>query len=186
MELPIYLAGYLGLRREEIVGLKWKYVDFEQRLIHISEVRTSAGSKEIIKKPKTEQSKRILYMTDELLQVLSKTKKRQDDYKGLLVDEYVDSGFVYVRDNGEPYRVNTLTEQFKAFLERNMLPKIRLHDLRHTFASILYEAGVDLKAISEALGHSDLATTNKIYTHRFDKTHMKTVSALSEALKRVP
>ncbi|MNC63726.1 Tyrosine recombinase XerD [compost metagenome] len=80
--------------------------------------------------------------------------------------------------------MNTLTEQFGLFLERNALPKIRLHDLRHTFASILYEAGVDLKAISEALGHSDLATTNKIYTHRFDKTHKKTINAMSAALGR--
>ncbi|OMD44036.1 site-specific integrase [Paenibacillus odorifer] len=185
LELPIHLAGYLGLRREEIVGLQWKYVDFENRLIHIAEVRTSAGSKEVMKAPKTEQSKRALYMTDELLNVLKKTKEYQDEYKRHLGDEYVDSGFVYAHDNGKPYRVNTLTEQFKVFLERNELPKIRLHDLRHTFASILYEAGVDLKAISEALGHSDLATTNKIYTHRFDKSHKKTVNAMSEALRNV-
>ncbi|WNS42063.1 tyrosine-type recombinase/integrase [Paenibacillus sp. MMS20-IR301] len=102
----------------------------------------------------------------------------------MLGDEYIDSGYVYIQDNGKPYRVNTLTEQFGLFLERNALPKIRLHDLRHTFASILYEAGVDLKAISEALGHSDLATTNKIYTHRFDKTHEKTINVMSTALGR--
>lgn len=184
LELPIYLAGYLGLRREEINGLQWDCVDFKERLIHITKVRTCAGSKEVMKAPKTEKSKRVLYITDELLDVLKKTKDNQDEYKDLLGDEYVDSGFLYVHDNGKPFRVNTLTEQFDKFLERNELPKIRLHDLRHTFASILYEAGVDLKAISEALGHSDLATTNKIYTHRFDKTHKKTVNAMSEALRK--
>ncbi|MMZ71592.1 Tyrosine recombinase XerD [compost metagenome] len=63
------------------------------------------------------------------------------------------------------------------------MPKIRLHDLRHTFSSILYDEGVDLKAISEALGHSDISTTNRIYTHLFDKTHMNTVSVMSNALK---
>jgi integrase len=184
LELPVYLAGYLGLRREEINGLKWKYIDLEQRLIHITEVRTSAGSKEIIKVPKTEKSKRTLYITDELLEVILKTKRIQEEYKRLLGDEYVATDYIYVHNNGEPYRVNSVTEQFEKFLGKNGLPKIRLHDLRHTFASILYEAGVDLKAISEALGHSDLGTTNKIYTHRFDKTHKKTVSAMSEALKR--
>ncbi len=91
----------------------------------------------------------------------------------MLGDEYIDSGYVYVHDNGKPNRVKSVTEQFKKFLEKNNLPKIRLHDLRHTFASILYEEGVDLKVISEAMGHSDLGTTNKIYTHRFDKTHKK-------------
>ncbi|OME46944.1 site-specific integrase [Paenibacillus odorifer] len=184
LELPVYLAGYLGLRREEIVGLQWKYINFKDRSIQIAEVRTSAGSKEIVKAPKTEQSKRELYMTDELFEVLTKARERQEEYKWMLGDEYIDSGYVYIQDNGKPYRVNTLTEQFGLFLERNVLPKIRLHDLRHTFASILYEAGVDLKAISEALGHSDLATTNKIYTHRFDKTHKKTINAMSTALGR--
>ncbi|OMD35136.1 MULTISPECIES: site-specific integrase [Paenibacillus] len=184
LELPVYLAGYLGLRREEIVGLQWKYINFKDRSIQIAEVRTSAGSKEIVKAPKTEQSKRVLYMTDELFEVLTKARERQEEYKWMLGDEYIDSGYVYIQDNGKPYRVNTLTEQFGLFLERNVLPKIRLHDLRHTFASILYEAGVDLKAISEALGHSDLATTNKIYTHRFDKTHKKTINAMSTALGR--
>jgi integrase len=174
LELPVNLAGYLGLRREEIIGLKWKNINFNQRVIHIVEVRTSAGSKEVIKAPKTEKSKRDLHISDELLEVLLRGKCRQDEYK--------DTGYVYVRDDGRPYRVNTVTEQFKVFLERNGLPKIS-HDLWHTFASILYEAGVDLKAISEALGHSDLGTTNKIYTHRFDKIHKSTVNALSSALR---
>jgi integrase len=184
IELPVYLAGYLGLRREEIVGLKWKYVDIERRLLYISEVRTSAGSKEVIKAPKTEQSKRTLYIIDELLEVLTKHKEMQDRFRNLLGEEYVETGYVYVHDSGKAYRVNSITEQFKTFLEKNELPKIRLHDLRHTFASILYDEGVDLKAISEALGHSDLATTNKIYTHRFDKTHKNTVNAMGTALKK--
>jgi integrase len=77
-----------------------------------------------------------------------------------------------------------VTEQFKAFLEKHNLPPIRLHDLRHTFASILSHEGVDIKAISEALGHSDIGTTSKIYTHLFDKTHKNTVSIISKALKK--
>ncbi|WP_438447108.1 site-specific integrase [Gorillibacterium sp. sgz5001074] len=184
LELPVHLAGYLGLRREEIMGLRWKYVDLDERLIHIVEVRTCAGSQEVVKTPKTERSRRVLYVTDELLEVLLKVKERQEENRRMLGDEYFDSDYVYVQDNGKLYRVNSVTERFKEFLEKNNFPKIRLHDLRHTFASILYDAGVDLKAISEALGHSDLGTTNKIYTHRFDKTHKKTISAMSQALGR--
>lgn len=183
LELPVSLACYLGLRREEIIGLKWRSVDLDNRIIHIEEVRTSAGSIEVIKVPKTDKSKRTLYIGDELMEVLQKTKRKQEEFRRLLGDEYYKSDYLYTKDNGKLYRVNSVTEQFRAFLEARGLPKIRLHDLRHTFASILYEAGVDLKAISEALGHSDLGTTNKIYTHRFDKTHKKTVSAMSEALR---
>lgn len=183
LELPVYLAGYLGLRREEIAGLEWKAIDLEQRVLHIVKVRTSAGGKEVVKVPKTEKSRRSLYITDELMEVILKVKRRQEYLKQLLGDEYETTDYVYVQANGKPYRVNSVTEHFKAFLEKHGLPKIRLHDLRHTFASILYEAGVDLKAISEALGHSDIGTTNRIYTHRFDKTHKKTVTAMSAALR---
>lgn len=183
IEIPVYLAGFLGLRREEIIGLKWKYVDLENRILYVSEVRTSAGSKEIVKAPKTEKSRRTLYLTDELVSVLRKHKQRQEEYERLLGDEYEKTGYVYAHDNGKPYRVNSVTEQFKAFLEKHNLPPIRLHDLRHTFASILSHEGVDIKAISEALGHSDIGTTSEIYTHLFDKTHKHTVSVISKALK---
>lgn len=182
LEVPIYLASLLGLRREEIVGLRWKNVDLKQRIISIVEVRTTAGKKVIVKGPKTDESRRTLHITDELLDVLLRHKAKQEHFKSLLKSEYVDSGYIYTKDNGKCYRVNSVTEQFSRFLKKHQLPKIRLHDLRHSFASILYSEGVDLKSISEALGHSDLATTNKIYTHRFDKTHMKTMTAMSAAL----
>lgn len=184
IELPVYLAVYLGLRRSEIAGLKWDNVDLEQRIISIVRVRTSAGSRVVDKVPKTVKSRRTLYITDELLTVLQKQKSKQAEYKRKLGSEYTDSGFVYSKDNGKPYRVNAITEHFKSFIEANYLPPIRLHDLRHSFASILYNEGVDLKAISEALGHSDIGTTNKIYTHRFDKTHKNTVNVMSIALKK--
>jgi integrase len=185
LEVPVYLAAMLGLRREEITGLKWKHIDLERRIINIVEVRTAAGDKVIIKSPKTEESRRTLFIVDELLEVLLKHKTKQEHFKDILKNEYENSGYLFTKDNGKPYRVNSVTEQFKSFLEKNKLPIIRLHDLRHSFASILYSQNVDLKAISEALGHSDLSTTHRIYTHRFDKTHTKTVTAMSDALSTV-
>ncbi|MEK4730063.1 site-specific integrase [Paenibacillus sp. FSL L8-0641] len=183
LEVPIYLAVYLGLRREEIIGLKWKYVDFESQTLHIYEVRTSAGKAIITKAPKTEKSRRSLHINDELYSLLKMHKVKQEELRNMLGSAYDNAGYVYSHDNGKPYRVNSVTEQFKTFLEKQQLPKIRLHDLRHSFASVLYNQGMDLKAISEALGHSDIGTTNKIYTHRFDKTHKNTINAMSQALK---
>lgn len=184
LELPVYLGSYLGLRREEICGLKWRNIDLEKRKISITEVRTSAGKKVITKEPKTKGSRRVLFITDTLCEVLTRHRARQENFKRILKDEYEDSDYVYTRDNGKLYRVNTLTEQFSKFLERNDLPKIRLHDLRHTTASILHEEGSSLKSISEFLGHSDIATTNKIYTHLFDNTHKKTAVAMDMALNK--
>lgn len=148
LEVPVYLAGKLGLRREEISGLKWKNVNFEERTINIVEVRTSAGKNVITKMPKTKESKRSLYMPDDVLEILLKHRSKQEYFKNLLKSEYVDSDYVYAKDNGEPYRVNSVTEQFNKFLRVNNFPKIRLHDLRHSTASILYENKIDLKSIS--------------------------------------
>lgn len=184
LELPIYLCAYLGLRREEIVGLRWKWVDLNNRVLHIQEVRTSAGGTVVVKAPKTDKSKRSLYIEDEVYDVLKRTQERQEELKALLGADYDERGYVFAHEDGKPFRVNSVTERFKAFLEKNNLPKIRLHDLRHTFASILYDEGVDLKAISEALGHSQLSTTSHIYLHRFDQIHKSTVSAISQALKK--
>ncbi len=183
LEVPIYLAVYLGLRREEIIGLKWKYVDFESRTLHIYEVRTSAGKAIITKAPKTEKSRRSLHINDDLYSLLKMHKVKQEELRNMLGSAYDNAGYVYSHENGKPYRVNSVTEQFKTFLEKQQLPKIRLHDLRHSFASVLYNEGMDLKSISEALGHSDIGTTNKIYTHRFDKTHKNTINTMGQALK---
>lgn len=184
LELPVYLAGYLGLRREEIVGLKWRYIDFKHHILYVHEVRTSAGSKVVTKSPKTDKSKRSLFIPDDLLDLLLQCKRRQEEYRVLLGSEYEDTDYVCTHANGRPFRVNSVTEWFAEFLKKHQLQKIRLHDLRHTFASILYDEGIDLKAISEALGHSDIGTTSRIYTHIMDKTHKDTLNALSSALKR--
>ncbi|OUS77256.1 site-specific integrase [Paenibacillus sp. MY03] len=184
LELPVYLAAYLGLRRSEIAGLQWENINMEQRILNVKTVRTSAGDNVVIKRPKTSKSQRSLYIDDEILELLKKVRAKQDEYKQLLGKDYVKSDFVYTREDGKPYRVNTVTEQFTVFLKRQGMPQIRLHDLRHTFASILHNEGIDLKSISEALGHSDIGTTNKIYTHIFDKTHKNTVTAMSRALKK--
>jgi integrase len=184
IELPVFIAILLGLRREEVMGLKWKNVDLLNRIVYIKEVRTSAGGKIVTKPPKNKNSIRNLYITDQLFEILIKHKSKQDEFKRILKNEYNNAGFVYSKDNGEPYRVNNITEEFTKFLAKHGLEKIRFHDLRHTWASILYDEGVDLKAISEGLGHSDLATTNKVYAHRFDKTHKKTVNVMSKVLSR--
>lgn len=182
LEIPVYLAGQLGLRREEISGLKWKNIDLEQGTINIVEVRTSAGKEVITKQPKTKESRRSLSMPNDLVEVLRKHREKQEYFKNLLGNEYVDLDYVYAKDNGEPYRVNSVTEQFNKFLKDNKLTKIRFHDLRHSLASILYDKKADIKAIADWLGHSNISTTTKIYTHRFDTTHQKTALLISEAL----
>lgn len=183
LELPVYLAAYLGLRREEITGLRWGCVDLDKRVVRIEQVRTAAGNNNNIEKvPKTPKSRRSLHIVDKVYDILMAHKEKQKEYQEFLGDLYHDTDYVFVRDDGKPYRVNSVSEDFTDFLKKHGLPKIRLHDLRHTFASVMYEAGVDLKAISEMMGHSDIGTTSRIYTHFFDDTHKEKLSVMSKVL----
>ena len=151
--------------------------------MRIEEVRTAAGSKTVIKGPKSDSSRRQLYMTKDLEDLLLKCKAQQEENKMIFGREYEDTGYVVANVNGRPYRVNSLSEHFSDFIKKNNFVKLRLHDLRHTFCSILYNEGVDLKAISETAGHGDINITNKIYTHLFDKTHKETLSVMGDVLR---
>jgi integrase len=183
LEAPIALAVYLGLRREEIAGLRWEHVNFEERTISIKEVKVRADREVIVKKPKNKSSERILHIPDGLYNILKKWKDKQEYHKNLFGKKYVESDYVCTYFDGRPIKPDKLSRRFKEFLLRNNLPPIRLHDLRHTFATVLYQNGVPVKNISEALGHSDITTTLKIYAHVIDKTNKEAVNKMDDLLK---
>lgn len=173
LEVVIKLGGILGMRREEIMGLKWDAIDFENRIISISEVRTSAGSEIVVKEPKTGSSYRTLYMPDEIVKILRNEYDAQQENKAFFKNSYNDSGYVVVTKDGTPIRPNYISELFKNFISDNNLPPITLHGLRHSFASVANAKGVTLYDIGKVLGHSTPSTTGKIYTHLFDKNHQE-------------
>jgi integrase len=184
MEIVVKLAGLLGLRREEIAGLKWKNIDLENKIITIAEARTQAGKKTIKKGTKNKSSYRELHLPEELITIFQTIKNKQEEQKLLLKKAYHDKDFIMAWENGEPYRPNYLSDLFKKIIDDNKLPPLRLHDLRHTFASIANELGVSLYDISKALGHSQIGTTGNIYTHLFDKTHKEAIDTVSNAIKK--
>ena len=185
LETVVKLAGYLGLRREEICGLRWSNVDFEQRKIHIREARTAAGANVVQKETKNRSSARTLYMTDEVREVLRREQRRQARAKKDLGERYADSGFVSVNRWGEGHSPNLVSLAFRRVIEREGLPKITLHGLRHTFATVASAQGAPLFDIGKALGHSTPATTGRIYTHLLDQTHAPTLAKITQALEGV-
>ena len=144
LDILIKLAGLLGLRREEIVGLQWKHVDLAARKLEICSVRTSAGSQVITKEPKTSSSRRTLHIPDILAEALIRQKKHQEDCKAYLEDAYVDSGYVFTYEDGRPMRPNYASELFTSFIAQNHLPPLTLHGLRHSFASIASAKGIPM------------------------------------------
>ncbi len=176
LELPVHLAASLGLRREELCGLKWKNVDMDRRVVIIREARTSCGGDVVEKETKNRASIRTLYVADDMLELLQREKKRQMDLE-------LDSEYVVLDRNGKPYAPNVLSLSFTRFIRRHGLPHVTLHGLRHTFATIASLQGASLFDIGKALGHSTPATTGRIYTHLVDRTHEDVMQKVSDALK---
>lgn len=171
LEVLIKLAGLLGLRREEIMGLTWDRVDFEKKKIIIAEARTMAGNTVVTKDTKNATSTRTLYMTEEIEDVLRREKAKQAEYKQALGGGYQDSGYVFTHEDGRPVRPNYASELFTKFIADNNLPPLTLHGLRHSFASIANAKGIPMYDIGKALGHSSPATTSRVYTHLLDRDH---------------
>lgn len=173
LELPMFICAYLGLRRVELCGLRWSDVDLEHHTITIENTRTQAGKKEIEKGTKTASSTRTLYLPDTLCDMLKAAKEHQQACRATYKNT------VIVMEDGRPFRPNYLSELFGKFLADNDLPKIVLHELRHTFASLSNQAGIPAYNIGKALGHSTPATTQKIYTHLLDQTHTQAVEGVA-------
>jgi len=184
LEVPVRLAGSLGLRREEICGLRWESVDFDLRRIHIRAARTAAGTRIIEKETKNHSSMRVLHMGDDIFQLLRKEQQRQDTLRAALGDKWPDCGMVAVNAKGEPLSPNGLSCAFTRFIRAHPeLPPLTFHGLRHTFATVASAQGVPLFDIGKTLGHSTPATTGRIYTHLVDRFHTDTLDKVAEALK---
>lgn len=186
IEVPVILTIALGLRRGEVIGLRWKNVDLENNAIYICESKVAVtGQGNILKGTKTEVSTRLLPIPPELTEYLKKVKARQAENKKNFGNCYIESDFVCVFDDGTPIKVEYLTINFRRELENAKLPLIRFHDLRHGNASYLFKMGLSLKEIQAWLGHSLLSTTADIYTHLDEEMKFKGAQKVAGLLKHL-
>lgn len=151
------LALCMGLRRSEIAGLRWKYVDFEARTLEIAEVRVVVKRKIIIKKPKTKRSARTLPIPDEVYVLLKDAHDR------------VESDYVACGRDGSEYHPNYVWERWNQMIKLVGVEYITLHDARHTCASYMHYRGVRTSVMSKYLGHSTNAFTMNRYVHSKDE-----------------
>ena len=183
IEIVVRLAGMLGLRKSEILALKWKNVDLENKKIGIVEAITRAGSVVVEKDTKNASSYRFISLPDVVVKLLVKIKAEQVENKIFLGGGYQDRDFVIARPDGTIRNTNYWNNVMLRIVKEHKLEKITLHGLRHSFASIANDRGIGMLQISKLLGHSTISTTSKIYTHMFDDTHQDAISKVAEGFE---
>lgn len=192
LEVAIKVAAYYGLRRSEVLGLKWDAIDFERKTISI---RHKVVELEIDGKfvpvgedvLKTKSSFRTLPLIPAVEELLKAEKEKQEMFQRLFKKSYCGDylDYICVDQFGQILRPNYVSEHFAWLIKKYDLRKIRFHDLRHTCASLLLNNGISMKQIQIWLGHSTFSTTADIYAH-LDYTAQEESAAALGGLFRKP
>ena len=190
LELIVMLAAFYGLRRSEIVGLKWDAIDFAGNTLTIRHTVTTChiDGKQILiasDRTKTKSSMRTLPLVNEFRNRLLERKDSEAYHRKLCRKSYnMDfAGYVFVDEMGNLIKPNSITDGFARLLRDNHLRRIRFHDLRHSCASLLLSNGVPMKQIQEWLGHSDFSTTANIYAHLDFSSKITSAEAMLNGLE---
>lgn len=187
IEFPVYMAVYYGLRRSEISGLQWSAVDFNYKTITIRRTIVGCvvdGKYKCIEKErtKTKKSLRTLPLMPVIEDMLLRMKAKQEKEREFFGNSYKDTKYIYVHEDGEYYNPNYITCAFVKHLKTHRLRHIRFHDLRHSCATLMRHEGIKMEDIQKWLGHSQLATTEKIYAHFEEEQHIASAEIISKTL----
>lgn len=163
--LLISITATYGLRRSEVLGLKWSSIDFVNDTLLIAHTVVKINTTVRKNKTKNKSSFRKFPLIPEIKDRLYELKALQEKNKKELKKAYIESDYIFVWSDGKPFATEYVSQHFRRILKWNDLPRIRFHDLRHSCASILLSRGFTLKDVQEWLGHSDITLTANIYGH---------------------
>lgn len=160
---------FSGMRRGELLGLQWGDIDWVSQKIHVRRSLYKGG----FQTPKSEYSKRAIDMGPRLIQVLKEHRAQQNETRLKVGSSWVNNDIVFCDNEGNALDADNLYHRdFKAILKKAELRAIRIHDLRHTFASILIAAGHNLKYIQDQMGHSSIKVTMDLYGHLMPEVYV--------------
>ncbi len=188
MAVVIQLAAYYGLRRSEVLGIRWSAVDFQRGTVSINHKVTELtenGEHRLYTedKLKTKSSFRTLPLFPATRKLLEEQKEKQARYRAMFgksyCREYID--YVCTDELGQLFQPNYVTNHFRVLLEQHGLRHIRFHDLRHSCATLLLSQNVPMKQIQDWLGHSTFSTTADIYSHLDFSSKQESAAAIAAA-----
>ncbi|MEK3885794.1 site-specific integrase [Paenibacillus sp. PL2-23] len=185
--IMVTLALTTGMRRGELLALEWKHIDFDSSVIQVAQSLSHSKGVNIIKEPKTKNSKRRVSIPDSLIKELqhyyekSKTMKQQlgDMWQG--GERFV----VFFSETGKPFYHTAPGKWLSRFIKRNNFKPIRFHDLRHTSATLLINQGVHAKIIASRLGHADIRTTMNVYGHVLQSADQAAANTFNSLLNNI-
>lgn len=179
------MALSTGMREAELLGLRWSDVDWERSQVRVRATLHRLEGEYVLEETKNVSSQRVLPLPIAAVQVLKEQQAKQEENKALLGNAWQDKwGLIFTTDAGMPIHATPLLRRFRRILSRlDLLESIRIHDLRHTFATLLIERGVHIKLVSELLGHSSINITLATYGHVTPRMKDAAILQLNELIQ---
>ena len=176
------LAAMTGMRRGEVLGLRWRDVEVDQSRLAVVQALILVENKLTFSQPKTARGRRLVALDGETIAVLKAHRARQNAEKLALGAAYQDGGLVFAKEDGSPVHPGHLTVLFQRLARQAGLPRIRLHELRHSHATLAFAAGVHPKVVSERLGHASPAFTMQVYSGSVQALHDEAAKTIAAAV----
>jgi len=182
--IPFLIALNTGMRISEVCGLTWENINFDKKLIYITQTLQYQNKEWVLSTTKTKSSKRSVMMSTYLLETLRNHRDYQITNRTHYGIYYQESDFVCTGNNGKPVNCNTL-KYFSRIINQELDINFKFHFLRHTFASNMLQLGIHPKIVQEILGHSNITTTLDTYSHISSNMQADAMNVFSEHISNV-
>jgi integrase len=175
---PIWLLMLTtGVRRGEALGARWQDFDALKGMLHIRQTIIDVGGHAIISQPKTSAGRRAIRLSPSCIAALKEYRKKQA-IRRLAAAEWTDTDLIFTTGEGRPIQPRVLSRAFDVLQRKAAVPRIRLHDLQHSHASLLFNDGKNIKMISQRLGHADVGITLSVYAHLADNAQEQAAGSI--------
>ncbi len=180
-----FLAIYTGLRRSELLGLRWSAIDLGHRTMSITETLHVVKGKGLVSlEPKSDRSRRQVSLAPDASALLAGLKIKQREQTEIQGMEWRESGYVFCHADGSPFYPNTVSKRFSELVKKARIPHVRLHDMRHTHATLMLKEGVNPRTVAERLGHSSVVITLDTYSHVLPGLQEEAALKFEEGMRR--